>query len=85
MSEILAEKLLSATDGAELIGLQATTLRKMAWQRKIRSFKVLGALRFRKSDLEKLVPERQAKDAAESKKKGGPDDHPNRHNPSVPT
>ncbi len=64
MSEILAEKLLSATDGAELIGLQATTLRKMAWQRKIRSFKVLGALRFRKSDLEKLVTERRAKDAA---------------------
>jgi len=64
MSEILAEKLLSATDGAELIGLQATTLRKLAWQRKIRSFKVLGALRFRKSDLEKLVTERRAKDAA---------------------
>lgn len=64
MSEILAEKLLSATDGAELIGLAPTTLRKLAWQGKIRSFKVLGALRFRKSDLEKLVTERQAKDAA---------------------
>jgi len=64
MVDILKEKLLSAIDGAELIGLQATTLRKMAWQRKIRSFKVLGALRFRKSDLEKLVTERRAKDAA---------------------
>ena len=64
MVEILKEKQLSAIDGAELIGLQATTLRKMAWQRKIRSFKVLGALRFRKSDLEKLVTERRAKDAA---------------------
>jgi len=64
MVDILKEKLLSAIDGAELIGLQATTLRKLAWQRKIRSFKVLGALRFRKSDLEKLVTERRAKDAA---------------------
>ena len=64
MSEILAEKLLSAIDGAELIGLQPTTLRKLAWQRKIRSFKVLGALRFRRSDLEALIEERPAKDAA---------------------
>ena len=62
MSEILAEKLLSATDGAELIGLQPTTLRRLAWQRKIRSFKVLGALRFRRSDLEALIEERPAKD-----------------------
>ncbi len=62
MSEILAEKLLSAIDAAELIGLQPTTLRKLAWQRKIRSFKVLGALRFKRSDLEELVAERPAKE-----------------------
>lgn len=62
MSEILAEKLLSAIDAAELVGLQPTTLRKLAWQRKIRSFKVLGALRFRKSDLEAMVSERSAED-----------------------
>ena len=62
MVDILKEKLLSAVDGAELVGLQPTTLRKMASQGKIRSFKVLGALRFRRSDLAKLVVERQVKD-----------------------
>ena len=60
MDEILTEKLLSAIDAAELVGLQPTTLRKMAWQGKIRSFKVLGALRFKRSDLEALIVERPA-------------------------
>ncbi len=56
----MTEKLLSADEASELTGLHPATLRKMAWQRRIRSFKVLGALRFKQSDLEKLIVERPA-------------------------
>lgn len=54
----MTKKLLSADEAAELTGLHPATLRKMAWQRRIRSFKVLGALRFKQSDLEELIVER---------------------------
>jgi len=56
----MTEKLLSADEASELTGLHPATLRKMAWQRRIRSFKVLGALRFKRSDLEELIVERPA-------------------------
>ena len=55
------EKLLTAKEAAELTGLHPATLRKMAWQRRIRSFKILGALRFKRSDLEQLIIERPAR------------------------
>ncbi len=32
----------------------------VAWERRIRNFKVLGALRFKRSDLEALIVERPA-------------------------
>ncbi len=54
----LTEKLFTAKEASELTGLHAATLRKMAWQRRIRSFKVLGALRFKRGDLEELIVER---------------------------
>ncbi len=57
----MPEKLLTAEEASELTGLSPNTLRKLAWQRRIRSFKVLGALRFKRSDLEKLIVERPAK------------------------
>ncbi len=60
MTELTHEKLLTAKEAAELTGLHPATLRKMAWQRRIRSFKVLGALRFKRSDLEELIVERPA-------------------------
>ncbi len=60
MTEVLTEKLLSANEAAELTGLHPATIRKMAWQRRIRSFKVLGALRFKRADLEELIVERPA-------------------------
>ena len=53
-------KLLTANEAAEFTSLNVSTLRKLAWQRRIRSYKVLGALRFRKSDLEALITERPA-------------------------
>jgi len=56
------EILLTANQGYLITGLQPSTLRKMAWERRIRSFKVLGALRFKRSDLEALIVERPAKD-----------------------
>ena len=59
--ESLTEKLLTAEEASELTGLHPATLRKLAWQRRIRSFKVLGAVRFKRSDVEKLVIERPAK------------------------
>ncbi len=58
--ESLTEKLLSAKEAAELTSLHPSTLRKLAWQRRIRSFKVLGALRFKRHDLEELIVERKA-------------------------
>lgn len=54
--------LISAEEAAKITGLHSTTIRKLAWQRRIRSFKVLGALRFKRSDLEKLIVERPAKE-----------------------
>jgi len=54
------EKLMTAKEAAELTGLHAATIRKMAWQRRIRSYKVLGALRFKREDLEALIVERPA-------------------------
>ena len=52
------ENLMTAKEAAELTGLHEATIRKMAWQRRIRSFKVLNALRFKRSDLEELIVER---------------------------
>ncbi len=60
-------KLLTANEAAEFTSLNVSTLRKLAWQRKIRSFKVLGALRFKRSDLEELVMERPKEESNESK------------------
>ena len=60
MLETTKQKLLSAEEAAELTGLHPSTLRKLAWQRRIRSFKVLGALRFKRSDVEKIIQERPA-------------------------
>lgn len=55
----LDEPLIGTTQAAELIGFSVHTLRKWAWQRKIRSYMVGGELRFKKSDLEAFVIERE--------------------------
>ena len=65
--DTLFEKLLSADEAAEIVGLNPATLRKLAWQRRIRSFKVLGCLRFRRRDLEKLIVERPAVEEARTR------------------
>ncbi len=56
------EEMLTADQGSRITGLSPATLRKLAWQRRIRSFKVLGALRFKRADLEALILERPAKE-----------------------
>ncbi len=56
----MKEKLLTAEEAAEFVSLHPSTLRKLAWQRRIRSFKVLGTLRFKREDLEELIVERPA-------------------------
>ncbi len=58
--EGLIETLMTGEEASALTGLNTSTLRKLAWQRKIRSFKILGRLRFKRSDLEELVIERPA-------------------------
>lgn len=63
----MSEKLLTAEEAAELTGLHASTIRKLAWQRRIRSYKVLGCLRFRPRDLEKLIVERPAVEEARTR------------------
>ena len=55
------DEFLDAKAAADLIGFQPGTLRRMAFQRRIRSFKVLGALRFKRSDIEALIVERPAR------------------------
>ncbi len=56
----LEERFLTAEQAAKFTGLHPSTLRKLAWQRRIRSFKVLGTLRFQREDLEELIVERPA-------------------------
>lgn len=62
METILDDNLLDANQVSELTGLHVGTVRRLAWQRRIRSFKVLGALRFKRSDVEKIIQERPAKE-----------------------
>ena len=40
----MKEEYISAEEAAKLIGLHPATLRKLAWQRRIRSFKVLARI-----------------------------------------
>lgn len=54
------QDLVSVDEGSRLIGLARATLYKMAYQRRVRTFKVLGALRFDRADLLALVVERPA-------------------------
>ncbi len=58
------EPFLTADEAAVITGLKPATLRRLAWERRIRSFKVLNALRFKRSDLEELIVERPALEAA---------------------
>ena len=58
----MEKRFLTADEAAAFTGLSPATLRKMAWQRRIRNYKVLGALRFKQEDLEKLIVERPALD-----------------------
>lgn len=53
---------LTAKEGYLITGLRPATLRKMAWEGRIRSFKIMGAVRFKRADLEALITERPVKD-----------------------
>ncbi len=57
----IKDELVTAAEGEAITGLRRETLRRMAWQGKIRSFKICGALRFSRNDLERLVVERPAR------------------------
>ncbi len=46
------EKLINAIQAAEMVNLKPQTIRRHAWQRKIRSYLVAGTLRFKPSELE---------------------------------
>ena len=67
----MEETLLTAREAAQLTGLHPATLRKMAWQRRIRSFKILGALRFKRCDLEELIVERPALNVEQTRDRHG--------------
>ena len=56
----MKRELLSAAQAAEYTTLSESTLRKMAWERRIRTFKVLRSLRFLKEDLDAMITERPA-------------------------
>ena len=56
---LLTEPMLDVDTASQLIGLAPNTLRRLAWQRKITSYKILGTLRFKRSDLEKLIQRRE--------------------------
>ena len=55
------KRLIDANEAAVITGLRPETIRRLASHRKIRSYRVLGALRFRVEDLQKLITERPAK------------------------
>lgn len=53
--------LVDITEASRLTGLDKTTLYRLARERRVRSFKVLGtAVRFNRTDLLELVEERPA-------------------------
>jgi excisionase family DNA binding protein len=54
------QDLVGVSEGERLTGLSRATLYKLARQGRIRSFKVLTALRFRRADLMALVCERRS-------------------------
>ncbi len=60
--------LVDATEGTRITGLDKSTIYKLARTRRVRSFKVLNALRFDRRDLMALVKERTDRiaDAAEA-------------------
>ena len=60
-SKAFREPLVSAETGGMGIGIKADTLRRWARDGYIPSYKVRGALRFRVSDLKKLIVPRPAK------------------------
>ena len=51
-------KFLTVREAAEYLSLSESTLKRWAWLRQIRTFKIGGAVRFRKSDLEERIIER---------------------------
>jgi len=57
----MKRELLSAAQASEYTTLAESTLRKMAWERRIRSFKVLRSLRFLKEDLDAMITERPSR------------------------
>ena len=75
--------LLSADEAAVLVGLHPATLRKLASKRRIRSFKVLGALRFKREDLEGLIVERPAQQKTTSGKTSQEENNPDEENNQV--
>ena len=56
----MKRELLTSAQAAEYTSLALATLRKMAYERKIRTFKVLNCVRFLKEDLDALIVERPA-------------------------
>ena len=61
------KRLIDANEAAVITGLRPETIRKLASHGKIRSYKVLGALRFKQEDLQQLITERPAKKEVLSK------------------
>jgi len=52
----MAERLLTVAEAARLLGLKPSTLYQWAFERRIATVKLMGrALRFRESEIEKLV------------------------------
>lgn len=49
------DRLLDAEAGADFLGIRANTLRKWARQGHVESVRVRGVIRFRLSDLQKLI------------------------------
>jgi predicted DNA-binding transcriptional regulator AlpA len=63
MAVVREDDLVDASEGVRLTGLSKATLYKLSRTRRIRSFKVLSALRFRRGDLLALVREKSPESA----------------------
>ncbi len=53
----MEEKLLTAREVADKLGLKLSTIYRWRWARRIPCVKVGGALRFRLSDIDRLIKE----------------------------
>ncbi len=63
MIQSMEERLLNVNDTAQMLGISPKTLYDWARERKVSSIKLFGSLRFKLSDIQKLIKKCERKAA----------------------